>query len=65
MRPWVVVFLVKRSSQAAIGSSGLPAPNVFRRILHNIGPFDPDSRLFTLRGTFGLPLFSIADPDDR
>ncbi len=31
----------------------------FRRILHNIGAFDPDSRLITLPGTFGMEL---ADP---
>ncbi len=32
-----------------------------RRILHNIGAFDPDSRLINLRGTFGRPLFSRVD----
>ena len=33
-----------------------------RAILHNINLYDPRSRLVTLWGTFGLPLFSGPEP---
>ena len=56
-----VAIRVERSSQAVINFPGPSHPGLrIRRILHIIGPFDPDERLITLRGTFGSPLFSGA-----
>jgi len=58
-----VAIPVERSSQAVISFPGPSRPGLrIRRILHIIGPFDPDERLITLRATLGSPLFGGADP---
>jgi hypothetical protein len=62
-RSWAIAIPVEESSEAVICFPGPSRPGRrIRRILHNISRFDPDSSLITLRGTFGLPLFSGADP---
>ena len=58
MRRWAVAIRVEPSNQAVFGFPGPFRPGRrIRHILHNTGPFDPDERLLTSRGTFGLPLF--------
>ena len=63
MRRWAVAIRVEPTSLAVFGFPGSSRPGSrIRRILHNIGPFDPDERFITLRGTFGSPLFSDGSP---
>ena len=52
MRRCAVAIRVEPTSQAVFGFPGPSRPERrIRRILHNIGPFDPDERFITLRST--------------